>query len=497
MTARSQTLLKTVAAAIATVTLAASWVALQLPRRALVSRRLERDGVPMVFRARNDAEAAPGVLILHGFGSSQQVMSGFALTLAHAGYAVLTLDFSGHGANPLPLDRESGSLQGDVDTGYETLVDQPEVDPRRIAVLGHSMGSGAAMAAAIRNPERFAATIAVSPTDADVSAQSPPNLLLMAGTWEESFLENARDLLMRAGGPATIPADFAAGQARDLVPIGNVEHITILLSAQSHEAARAFLDSSFRLESGPVYRDRRVLWVAMQFIAWMVLAVLAAPAAKRLTGAGPAAEQEAGRRRHAWWIAGVLAPFAATAGIAVLASAADFGGFGGVLVGGTISLWFLVAGGLWLGAGSRPNAPSVRALLGGVGVFIVLWLAVGLAAHQVLMNWLLTPARLLRWPVVALFILPWSLAAGYAQSGRPAWQRLLVFVGQTIAVVAALAIAGLTVPGLYFVVLLLPALPLALGAGAVVGGAADRAWAFGIGNALFLGWMLMAVFPVI
>jgi hypothetical protein len=113
-----------------------------------------------------------------------------------------------------------------------------------------------------------------------------------------------------------------------------------------------------------------------------------------------------------------------------------------------------------------------------------------------MMNWFLTPARLVRWPVIAVAILPWTLAAGYAQQGRGGWAKTLVFLGQTTVVMVALTVTGLVAPGLYFIVLLLPALPIALGAGAIVGGAADRAWAYGVGNALFLAWMLMAVFPV-
>ncbi len=53
------------------------------------------------------AGVAPGerplVLIAHGFAGSGTLMRGFAFTLAHAGYATVSWDFDGHGANPVAL----------------------------------------------------------------------------------------------------------------------------------------------------------------------------------------------------------------------------------------------------------------------------------------------------------------------------------------------------------------------------------------------------------
>jgi len=43
------------------------------------------------------------------------------------------------------------------------------------------------MSTGIRNPDRFAATVAVSPTGAAVTPQVPRNLQLQAGSWEAGF----------------------------------------------------------------------------------------------------------------------------------------------------------------------------------------------------------------------------------------------------------------------------------------------------------------------
>ena len=200
---------------IALTLIAVSWWQVAAAPRGLVVRQLSRDGVPMLYLAPAGAHAAhsvPGVLVAHGFAGSRQLMLGYGYTLAHAGYAVLLWDFAGHGANPQPLAPDS--LQAAVDAAYGVMIEQPEVDPGRLALLGHSMGSGAVMTAAIRDPERYAATIAVSPTGADVTPAAPRNLLLQAGSVGRAFRGNAQKLLAQGGGER---GNFAAGQARRLI----------------------------------------------------------------------------------------------------------------------------------------------------------------------------------------------------------------------------------------------------------------------------------------
>jgi hypothetical protein len=352
------------------------------------------------------------------------------------------------------------------------------------------------MTAAIDNPQRFSAVVAVSPTDAAVTATEPKNLLLMAGTWERRFLDNAGELLARAGGENAEPDAVATGLARRLIAISRVEHITILFSQRSHVAALEWLDGVFGETSTGAYRDRRILFVGLQFAGWMILVIGLAPILRWLVKTPGQALRSDRRRPVLWWATGVAAPFVATLVVFVLARVTNLTGLGGMMVGGAISAWFLAAGLAWLGAGFRLQRPSVRSLLAGAMVFVVLFLAIGVAAHQVILNWILTPARLVRWPIVAATILPWTLAAGTAQAGQKTPSKLAIFVVQTVVVVAALALAGQTIPGLYFVVLLLPALPIALAAGGMTGGALDESWAYGLGNALFLGWILVAVFPM-
>jgi alpha-beta hydrolase superfamily lysophospholipase len=175
-----------------------SWWGVAAAQAGLVVRSLNQDGVPLLYIAPQRPKAVPGVLVAHGFAGSKQLMLGYAQVLAHGGYAVMLWDFAGHAANTAPLGRLS--LQQDLDVAYAALLEQPEVDPARLALLGHSMGSGAVMSAGIRDVGRFAATVAISPTGAQVTPSAPRNLQLQVGSWEGGFVRNAQKLLAAAGG---------------------------------------------------------------------------------------------------------------------------------------------------------------------------------------------------------------------------------------------------------------------------------------------------------
>jgi len=121
-------------------------------------------------------------------------MLGYAHVLAHAD-TVMLWDFGGHGANAAQRERFHYSKT-------LILLMQPlrSLKSIRRAWGCWVMGSGAVMSTGIRNPDRFAATVAVSPTGAAVTPQVPRNLQLQAGSWEAGFVTNAKRLLVAAGG---------------------------------------------------------------------------------------------------------------------------------------------------------------------------------------------------------------------------------------------------------------------------------------------------------
>jgi hypothetical protein len=133
----------------------------------------------------------------------------------------------------------------------------------------------------------------------------------------------------------------------------------------------------------------------------------------------------------------------------------------------------------------------------GAGLFVLLWLALGLMAQFTWLQWFLVPARLSLWPLFALAALPWKVAAGYAQQGGTFWRRAGWWLGQSAILVGGLLLAAMFVPGMGILVLIAPVLPLVLAVESLAGVAFDDPWAYGIGSALFFGWLIAALFPLV
>jgi uncharacterized protein len=110
------------------------------------------DVVPAILQLPSDTPA-PAALLLHGYSSRKEDMArpvGGAL-LAH-GIASLAIDLPLHGTRADPLQAQSARnplammqlwRQGlaDARLGVRYLAARPEVDARRIAIVGYSMGS--------------------------------------------------------------------------------------------------------------------------------------------------------------------------------------------------------------------------------------------------------------------------------------------------------------------------------------------------------------------
>lgn len=463
-----------------------SWVGIIAARSGLVVRSLERETVPLLYLAPQQAQAVPGVLIAHGFAGSKQLMLGYGHVLAQAGYAVMLWDFDGHGANPTPLKRYE--TQCGLKVALQELQEQPEVDAKqRLALLGHSMGSSIVMTVGIRDSDRFAATIAVSPTGASVTPQAPRNLQLQAGSGEGRFVENAQRLLTQAGGAN---ANLIAGTGRELVIVPNVEHITILFSDVSHQAALQWLDATFGRSSPSQYRDRRIGWYSLHLLGWLLgLAAVAPALASQITAATkvPAIQQ---------WAGLIVSPFVAIAGVTLLSQHFVLDNLGGVQVGGAVAVWFLIAGLTWLGMLARVPRLTLRDVGLSIALFGVLWIAFGAMAQVVWLQWWLIPMRLKLWLPIAIACFPWFLASGIVQEKVDLGKRVLWWLGQSTVLVVGFGATLYFVPQLGFIFLLLPLFPLLMGILSLVAGLLNRVWVYGIGAALFFGWLLAAGFPL-
>lgn len=447
--------------------------------------------------------APPTVLVGHGFAGSAVVMRGFGLELAHAGYLAVLWDFAGHGKNPRPMPQEMGSpgLTEDAERALEQAIASGIASGiaggDQVAILGHSMGSGVALDFGGTQTET-AATIAVSPVPRQISPQLPRNLLLMAGEGEPRFLANAESLLAQAGGAG---GDPARGDARQLTIIPVVEHVSILFSPLAHQAATDWLDATFGTQPGAeVYTDRRIAWYLLGIagavlVSWSLAGVVGWTKIAEDEPVADLPQKSLWRRLGGLFLSVVLASLILWVASAVgmqLSSAMN------LLVGGFLLIWFAVAGliAVWL-TGTKIPIPSQRDGLGGLAVFAALWLGVGLLGQMVWLQWLLIPARLWLWLPGSLLLLPWFLAVGEASQ----WGSVISKIGWWLAH-SALLVGGLLLcvwlnPELGFLFLILPLLPVVLGLHALGSVFYWGGWAFAISGALFLSWIILAIFPLV
>jgi pimeloyl-ACP methyl ester carboxylesterase len=467
--------------------------------RGLEITHTRADGFPLtrIAPAEGTADARPLVLIGHGFAGSTVLMRGFGLALAHAGYEVVLWDFDGHGANPqpAPFDGPEDALLRNAEAALAEAQRRGWGDAGRVAILGHSMGSGVALQFGQAYPET-AATIAVSPVGQPVTRELPRNLLLMAGSLEAAFVRNAEARLAEAGGPG---GDPAAGTARKLVIIPGVEHISILFAPSAHAAARDWLDATFGPQPGATeYTDRRVLWYGLGLLGILLLAGALAPMLTRGEADATSTPQPA---RPLWRRLGALAGGAIAATLAlwlVNLAGLDLANLLGLVVGGYLLLWFGLAGLfslvlLW----PRWLPPSWRALAGGLLVFAALWLGVGLLGQLVWLQWLLIPRRLVFWPLGALLLLPWFLAAGRTVEGAGAVGRAGWWLAHSAILAGAQFLALQLVPDLGFLILVLPLFPIIVGLHLLAAAPYRGRWPFALSGALFVSWLLLAVFPLV
>ena len=490
----------------AIILIAVSWLGIFKARSGLLFRSITTNDIPMVYMVPETSSKVPGILIAHGFAGSKQLMLAYSHTFAQAGYATLLWDFSGHGSNPAPLDLTG--LQPDLEVAYQTLIAQPEVDSEHLAILGHSMGSSAIMTASIENPDRFNATIAISPTRAEVTPQNPANLQLQAGSGEGRFIESARQLLQRAGGENK---NLAEGRGRSLVVVPNVEHITILFSKVSHHHALLWLNQTFNHRTQKNYADWRMGWYGLHLGGGLMFIAAVVPSlASRIPNRLHFLNPNPLRR----WGGLLGAPLAAAAALMLMSQVSELDNLGGLKVGGALGIWFLVGGLVWLGIqilglpnqrhGQKSLSPQSIALaltprsiaLGGVG-FALLWFAFGAMAQMVWLQWWLIPARLQLWPLLSLACLPWFLASGLAQQGVGRGKRVLWWLGQSMVLIGGLLLTISALPQLGFIFLLLPIFPIIFGILSFVAAQLrDNVWSVAISSTLFFGWTLAAAFPL-
>ena len=473
---------------------------LEADRSGLVIAPLEvAGGTPATLYLREGGGPAPAVVIAHGFAGSRQLMEPFALTLAQAGYTVASFDFEGHGRNPTPMRGDVTTVLGttqflmaETARVAEALMAHPRADGR-LAFLGHSMASDIIVRAALED-ERTGAVVAVSMFSQAVTAEAPPNLLVIAGEWEARLAEEALRAVRLADPDAeagVTVGDLATGSGRRAAVAPAVEHVGVLYSATALREARDWLDAAFGRDSaGPV--ALRGGWIVL-LLGGVV--ALGWPLARALPAGAPvAARLSRGRFWLAALLPAVMVPLALwpieTRVLPVLV--ADYLAVHFALYGAIVLLLLSRWGGL---AGQFPPRVWWIALaVAGFGILVF-----GGALDRYVASFYPHPGRAAVIAGLALGAAAYMLGdALLTEGGRAPFWRVIVVRGAFLASLAA-AVA-LDFQRLFFLVIILPVILLFfLLFGMMAGWVGRRTGlpaAGGLGLGLLLAWALGVTFPM-
>jgi uncharacterized protein len=213
------------------------------------------------------------VLLSHGSGGSRERMAAHVRMLARHGYGVLALDNPGNGESDGGSNGLGNNAQPGINAALAWLGRRPDVDPRRIAGFGTSLGGEVLLEAAARD-SRLRAVVsdgAARPQDAADVKHPPPTeraltwLSLQAvrgisGTRLAPSLNGLMPriaprpvLLIASGAPDEIPANRVyrdrGGPAVELWEVPDVGHTAGLRErpADYERRTTAFLDRALEL----------------------------------------------------------------------------------------------------------------------------------------------------------------------------------------------------------------------------------------------------------
>ena len=448
------------------------------------------DGVPLDEVHPPDVPAGerrPGVVVAHGFAGSARLMAQFGDTLAARGYVVVLLDFSGHGANTHPM-RDDAVLQRDLDVAMTHLRGLPEVDPTRVAAVGHSMGATAVTRYAGSHPE-VTATVAISlPDSSEVPKDRPARLLLLVGALEFPGFRAAAEQAAASGGD------------RSAVVVPGVEHISILYAPRAHREMATWLDDSFG--GPPVARPMPAPMRRLSGAGLLVLSLLMGlyPVARLTLGGGPPRwprldPPQIGRAAAvagvATLVALLVAPIAPTTRLPLA--------LGGFVVGFTTAAGVaMLAYQRWRGGAYPAPTPSTRLRLAVATAVLVAYAAATIAipVHLGLTHAVPVGAR---W---------WLLASVWAGFAVLAYAAERIANGNSFGVltVSAVAVIGLTVAAVLgltssFLLLVVPLLAILLLWQAIWSAILQRfaapAWLTALVGSLVVAWPIATALPVV
>ncbi len=199
-----------------------------------------------LYQPKELSQPTPVVVMGHGIIVNKEMMTNFAIELAHRGFIVASLDWSGHGQSTGYLSNLTADLEA-VIAKIPTL--QPLANMSALALLGYSMGGFATYPYAV-NKTNIKAWVGVGTlASGDISnTTTPRNVLMVIGKLEEAISLNDAKIAMvnLTEVPSvddvelnTLYGNIENGTARMLYVVPWVEHLT---TPWSEEVVRISVD---------------------------------------------------------------------------------------------------------------------------------------------------------------------------------------------------------------------------------------------------------------
>lgn len=463
-----------------------SLAVLEAARHQLDITRFHVGQTPVTEYARTDADG-PVVVVAHGFAGSQQMMQGYALPLAQAGYRVFAFDFLGHGRHSLPMSGDVSSVDGTTRLLVEQtaeLIDAVARDDEPVALLGHSMATDILVRVA-ENRTNVGPVVLISAFSQEIDDQTPGNLLFVTGAWEPGLRRFAQESIQIVDPDASEGETAVNGPvSRRAVVAPFTEHVSVLQSRAGRREALAWIDRAFGRPS-----DVTILPTGLAILGLLAGLVMIFPSICRLLPERKIADQPLSLVQTALIL---LVPVA----LSPLCAIVPIPDFLPVLVAGYLVLHLFVFGAVqlaflrfWHVSAGALSWASLSILLLACAVF-------GFALDRYVANFFPTAERLR----IIVFMMIGAIPFMAADAILTARQSFLKRLCTRVSFLASLGIAvAVDFENLFFLMLIAPVLILFyLVFGTMGREASNRAGPLSSGLALgfVLAWALGVSFPL-
>ncbi|MBN2150458.1 MAG: alpha/beta fold hydrolase [Candidatus Lokiarchaeota archaeon] len=204
----------------------------------------------LVYTPAGAAGDVPGVVVGHGFTGNKRYMQPLSIELAKRGWAVVAIDFRGHGSSGghVETSHSGTELEDDLAAGLEYLAGLGNVD--RLGLVGHSMGGRAALGLAEREYGRINATVSFGMVTTGHNFTRIPNLLMAVGQQDQLFTREGELAFLEAytGFPdVALNTRYGAFGTGDACKVATArgEHLTEPLNAALLEQMVVWFENAF------------------------------------------------------------------------------------------------------------------------------------------------------------------------------------------------------------------------------------------------------------